>query len=445
MLKKILAWALVVSLTAAAAIGGTLAYLTDRDSEANVFTVGDVKIDLNESFDQGATLIPGVNIEKKPTITNVGPNTAWVWATVAVPAALDKVIDFVIDFSGEGAGWGHWTKGPRTTQIDGKDYVLYNILHTEPLAVNGETNALFSNVALDKTVDIDPNGNWYTVVDGAATDLGWNNANGNPVIHVSAYAIQTEGFADVNAAYAAYQAQWADNGAEYAPVVIDTPVELEDALNSGTPALLAADIVVDEPLSVSQEAYIDLNGHTLTTSGLDFQAGGTISRGKIVSDTDTEYLAHVKSTGDTLTIEDVDIYISHHLSSGIDRGATFAEYSGIDVTGGSLVLNHCTVTVCNNTTHDVPYLYGITVQNGSVTMNGGSMVFGGVPGRIVKYNAVVSSFGTYDVVNLNGVNIQNANCIMAYGQELTINTNVSLDGLPIGRGNGSTCTINYNP
>ena len=52
MAKKIIAWLLVVVLTAGAAIGGTLAYLTDRDSEANVFTVGDEAklVCLNEGY-----------------------------------------------------------------------------------------------------------------------------------------------------------------------------------------------------------------------------------------------------------------------------------------------------------------------------------------------------------------------------------------------------------
>ena len=120
MAKKLIVWLLVVILTASTAIGGTLAYLTDRDSEANVFTVGDVNIDLNEDFSQGSTLVPGITIEKKPTITNIGPNKAWVWSTVAVPAKLDSVIDF----SGEGAGWGTWMKDTTTTTINNEDYVL---------------------------------------------------------------------------------------------------------------------------------------------------------------------------------------------------------------------------------------------------------------------------------------------------------------------------------
>ena len=210
MAKKIIAWLLVVVLTAGAAIGGTLAYLTDRDSEANVFTVGDVKIDLSEDFDQGATLIPDVDIEKKPTIKNIGPNKAWVWATVAVPAKLASVIDF----SGEGAGWEAWDAGTSTT-IDGKNYTLYTVLHTAALGVGDVSNALFSTVALDKTVDIDPNGDWYTVNQGVTTPIGWKNSDGNPVVYVSAYAIQQDGFGTVEDAYAAYNTQWGDNGTEY--------------------------------------------------------------------------------------------------------------------------------------------------------------------------------------------------------------------------------------
>ena len=89
-MKKIIAWLLIIATTAAVTVGGTLAYLTDRDSEANVFTTGDVKIDLEEDFQQGAELLPGKDIEKEPTITNIGENTAWVWAEIAVPAELDN-------------------------------------------------------------------------------------------------------------------------------------------------------------------------------------------------------------------------------------------------------------------------------------------------------------------------------------------------------------------
>ena len=44
-MKKILAWLLVLTLTAAVSIGATLAYLTDTDEDVNVMTLGKVKID----------------------------------------------------------------------------------------------------------------------------------------------------------------------------------------------------------------------------------------------------------------------------------------------------------------------------------------------------------------------------------------------------------------
>ena len=44
-MKKAIAMLLVIAMTAALAIGGTLAYLTDTDEDVNVMTLGQVKID----------------------------------------------------------------------------------------------------------------------------------------------------------------------------------------------------------------------------------------------------------------------------------------------------------------------------------------------------------------------------------------------------------------
>lgn len=69
-MKKVLLMCTAYALVAAIAIGATLAFFTDRDSEVNTFTVGDVKIDLTEEFQQGAELVPGVKIDKNAGITN---------------------------------------------------------------------------------------------------------------------------------------------------------------------------------------------------------------------------------------------------------------------------------------------------------------------------------------------------------------------------------------
>ena len=265
-MKKIIALLLVISTTVALSIGGTLAYLTDRDSEANVFTTGDVNIDLNEDFNQGSTLIPGVDIEKEPTVTNVGPNDAWVWTTVAVPKNLAGVIVFKEQNTTD---WT-WTEG--TTEINGEDYVLYTAMHNAALDVDVETSALFTAVTLASTVDIDPDGQWHTVVNGTATDLKWNNSDGNPVIYVSAYAIQTEGFNTVADAYDAYNTQWADNGTEYGTpstvTTVSTADELTAALANGGTVVLTSDITTELTeaanwSNITGDTTINMNGNTL--------------------------------------------------------------------------------------------------------------------------------------------------------------------------------------
>lgn len=240
MMRKIVTMALVVALTAGVAITGTLAYLTDRDSKVNVFTVGDVEIELNEDFEQGETLVPGVKLEKKPTITNTGKNDAWVWATIAIPSALDNedasknVIHFNYskdpEYSQEWT-WkdsdDKWIVGKET--INGIEHNVYTVLYQKPLKSNEETSAVIHTVYMDAHIDIDPDGNWYHVENGVAQDLEWNSdREGNPVIYVSAYAIQAEGFATVQDAYDAYAAQWTtaegvNNGLEYADVIVASP------------------------------------------------------------------------------------------------------------------------------------------------------------------------------------------------------------------------------
>ena len=46
--KKILVLALSIAMVAILAVGGSLAYFTDKDEATNTFTVGNVKIELIE-------------------------------------------------------------------------------------------------------------------------------------------------------------------------------------------------------------------------------------------------------------------------------------------------------------------------------------------------------------------------------------------------------------
>ena len=244
MKKKILSICLVAVIAVMAIAGASLAYLTDKDSAENVFTFGNVEIKLNETFEDNE-LIPGKKLTKEATITNTGKNDAWVWVTVAIPAALDNEAASlnILHMNIPGRFWDDYRENSNywaddqtaavelgrtwnvdayvsTVEIDGVTYNLYTHLYNGKLAVGETTNTCLTSVYLDAHVDIDPNGNLYWVEDGVATAIDWNLAeNGNPSVYVSAYAIQEEGFATVEEAYAAYADQWGDNGAEYGTVV----------------------------------------------------------------------------------------------------------------------------------------------------------------------------------------------------------------------------------
>ena len=68
--------------------GTLLAYLTSKDHKTNIFTLGRVKIELNEAnWDPSlaTNLKPNDSIEKDPTIKNIGRNQAYVYLKVLTP------------------------------------------------------------------------------------------------------------------------------------------------------------------------------------------------------------------------------------------------------------------------------------------------------------------------------------------------------------------------
>ncbi len=286
--------ALVVSMVLALAVGlgGTLAYLTDRDSDVNVFAIGNVDIELTEDFRQGAELIPGKKIEKEVSVVNTGNNDAWVWTTIAIPTALDNddasknVLHF--NFTAESIADGLWNwmdendnYNVKKVTIDSVEYNLYTVMYETKLQP-GETTAypVMTQVYLDYHVDVDPNGDMFHVKGGVVEDLEWNlNDDGAPKMYVAAYAIQTEGFDTVQEGYAAYGEQWGTNEnatyEEIVPVVVTTNDALKAALTANEVNIyveLAADLTYDVAAwendamggDTTRKIEIIGNGHTLT-------------------------------------------------------------------------------------------------------------------------------------------------------------------------------------
>lgn len=363
MLKKMISLLLVVALTATVAIGGTLAYMTDRDGEANVFTVGDVSIKLDENFQQGAKLFPGVDVEKEAFITNTGDNDAWVWMTMAIPAALDdtdlntvgetnvlhwNVPGVVWKGYGDNTNWATtekvnaakangfitddhigdnglvkpeclWTicqtaDDPveiRQEEIDGVNYNVYTFLYNGKLAPNEQTPVALHKVYLDAGLDIDTDGQWNVIKDGVATEVNWNsNTDGAPIVYVSAYAMQAEGFGSVEEAYNAYNEQWGDNGTEYgAPgTLVSSADELAAALADGGDAILTDNIEATAPITLDG-GTLNGGGNTIDSDyegtsewgqyAVTVSNGGTVENVKIVD--------AFRGIGSTNTTEDIYI------------------------------------------------------------------------------------------------------------------------------------------
>lgn len=244
MKKKIFSLCLVVALVATAVVGGTLAYFTDTDNADNVFTTGKVDISLQENFDSNnAKLLPGsqkVNaVQKEVSIkAETGSEDAYVWYEWLIPAVLDSTdgstgTNNIIHVNSFGYTWDtyrenskYWPEGVKealpvdktwdhdpevelgsrvgpegfvgTETIDNIVYNKYVVLYHGVLKAGEETSKAMSQVYMDSKVDTNANGE-YTI-NGNVIDFDFTNIH----IIVRAYGIQAEGFADVYAAYAAY-------------------------------------------------------------------------------------------------------------------------------------------------------------------------------------------------------------------------------------------------
>ena len=228
MKKKIVAICLVACLAVMAIAGASLAYFTAEDTADNVFTMKGIKVELNEEFEQGSELLPGLDINKDVFVKNTGSSDAYVRVHIAIPAALDDgdpsfaaynnflhwnfTKDSIADgqwswlpemsdgvgYKGNGAGnWYYYT-----TNIDGIDYAVYVVTYRTALAAGEQTaTQALDKVYVDATVDCEwdeaTNGFVYTDTKGnTVAPSQFADANGNVHIKVFAEAAQTATFDD---------------------------------------------------------------------------------------------------------------------------------------------------------------------------------------------------------------------------------------------------------
>ena len=106
--KKILALALVAVIAVTAIAGASLAYFTDTKTAENTFTMGNVKIVLDETditnpegdrvTRNAYDVYPGAVVTKDPIVHNTGKNGAYIRATVNVNNWMNLCAAYYPDF-----------------------------------------------------------------------------------------------------------------------------------------------------------------------------------------------------------------------------------------------------------------------------------------------------------------------------------------------------------
>ena len=214
-MKKTIAIIALVVLVAVASVLGTMAYLTSTAKVENTFTMGDVKIKLDETdvnnpegdrvTKNDYEVYPGAVVTKDPIVHNVGANGAYIRATVNVSDWMNLVgayyPDFKETFPNEGykaalnllvgklgEGWSVvgveagdvFTIG----QFDAKFILKYDGV----LAAGADTTAMFQTVTIP---------------------AGLDNANAASFdeVKIVAQAIQADGFDTWEAAFTAFDAE----------------------------------------------------------------------------------------------------------------------------------------------------------------------------------------------------------------------------------------------
>ncbi len=201
MKKKITAIFLCVALVAIAIVGASLAYFTDTKTAENTFTMGDVKIKLDETNVNGGdrtivgndyNVYPGAVVTKDPIVHNTGKNAAWIRAKVEVKGwvtnrekypnyAAGELVDslqYLIDGLGKG-----WSVVSATAANEDVTFVL---MYADKLAAGADTTAMFEKVNVP---------------------TGLQNGQEFGTIKVTAEAIQTDSFDTWTAAFAAFDAK----------------------------------------------------------------------------------------------------------------------------------------------------------------------------------------------------------------------------------------------
>lgn len=173
MKKKVLSIVAVV-LVLCCAIGGTLAWLTDRTNPVvNTFTVGDINIELKETT-TNYKMVPGNTISKDPKVTvKANSEACWLFVKVEKSSNFDSFMTYAM-----ADGW---------TALPGVTGVYYR-------EVAATTAATDFSVLKDNSVSV-----MNTVT---KADLNALTQSTFPTLTFTAYAVQKDNVATATDAWA---------------------------------------------------------------------------------------------------------------------------------------------------------------------------------------------------------------------------------------------------
>ena len=186
---KLVVAMLAVTLLIGCAIGGTVAWLTDKTTAVvNTFTYGDINITLAETTGNSYKIIPGVNITKDPKVT-VNPNSEACYLFVKITEE----------------NWPTFTETDGTTKKVSYDIATdWKPLEDQAGVYYREVDATTANAGVSyyilKGDTTYPNG-----VVTVSENLTKNEVNGittQPKLTFTAYAVQKDGFNTAAAAWA---------------------------------------------------------------------------------------------------------------------------------------------------------------------------------------------------------------------------------------------------
>lgn len=175
MKKKSFIMALALVLVFAVAVGGVVAWLTDKtDPVKNTFTVGDINIKLEETT-TAYKMVPGNAIAKDPKVTvKAGSEACYLFVEVKKSANFDTFMTYAM-----ADGW---------KVLDGQTGVYYR-----------EVDATTADTSFAVLKD-----NQVTVRDTVTkTQLEEVKTANQPTLTFTAYAVQKDNIADAATAWAA--------------------------------------------------------------------------------------------------------------------------------------------------------------------------------------------------------------------------------------------------